>query len=138
MCLGVTVDRSHSGSSLASGQLELLLTRRTVLDDQRGVAENLNETICGCRDCNCPGMIDRGHHILTIENCILHDDRYMERWMDLNRDPVAFYVTGEYSKAIKENRGKGCLKFAIYQMLSVTVKRFKSFRKLTIKIICSE
>ena len=31
--------------------------RRTVLDDARGVAENLNETLCGCRDCGCPQYI---------------------------------------------------------------------------------
>lgn len=34
--------------------------RRAVQDDNRGVAEPLNETVCGCRDCDCPGLIARG------------------------------------------------------------------------------
>lgn len=29
-------------------------------DDNRGVAEALNETVCGCSDCDCPGLIARG------------------------------------------------------------------------------
>lgn len=29
-------------------------------DDNRGVAEALNETMCGCTDCECPGLVARG------------------------------------------------------------------------------
>jgi hypothetical protein len=31
-----------------------------VQDDNRGVAEALNETMCGCTQCNCPGLVVRG------------------------------------------------------------------------------
>ena len=33
---------------MASGEVEVLVHRRTLFDDWRGVAEALNETECGC------------------------------------------------------------------------------------------
>ncbi|KAF7819347.1 putative alpha-mannosidase [Senna tora] len=47
----VLVDRSVGGSSLADGQIELMVHRRLLLDDSRGVAEALNETDCVLDDC---------------------------------------------------------------------------------------
>lgn len=44
--LAILVDRSQGGASLVDGSLELMVQRRTVVDDQRGVNEPLNET-CG-------------------------------------------------------------------------------------------
>ena len=55
------------GTSLRSGEVELMLHRRLLHDDRRGVAEPLNETACGCRDCHCDGLIVRGTHLLTFE-----------------------------------------------------------------------
>ena len=49
-------DRAQGGGSLQSGQLEVMLHRRTLFDDQRGVAEPLNETMQGCRDCPSAGL----------------------------------------------------------------------------------
>jgi lysosomal alpha-mannosidase len=37
-------DRSQAGTSLKDGTIELLLHRRLVLDDDKGVVEPLNET----------------------------------------------------------------------------------------------
>ena len=42
--LAVLVDRSQGGSSLSDGSVELMAQRRTVADDDRGVAEPMNET----------------------------------------------------------------------------------------------
>ena len=40
-----------------------------MFDDQRGVAEPLNETMCGCRLCECEGLIVRGSHHGLITVC---------------------------------------------------------------------
>jgi len=37
-------DRAQGGTSLKSGQIELMLNRRILNDDARGVGEPLNET----------------------------------------------------------------------------------------------
>ena len=42
----VMVDRSQGGSSLVDGSIEIMVQRRTLADDSRGVDEPLNET-CG-------------------------------------------------------------------------------------------
>ena len=36
------------------------------VDDQRGVGENPDENMCGCRDCNCGGLIARGTHLVAV------------------------------------------------------------------------
>lgn len=47
----ILVDRSLGGSSIADGQIELMLHRRLLLDDSKGVAEALNETVCVINKC---------------------------------------------------------------------------------------
>lgn len=65
--LAIVVDRAQGGTSLSSGQLEVMLHRRVLHDDWRGVGEALNETACGCRGCSCDGLIARGTHLLVLE-----------------------------------------------------------------------
>jgi len=45
--LALLVDRSQGGSSLSDGSIELMVQRRTLADDRRGVDEPLNETLGG-------------------------------------------------------------------------------------------
>lgn len=45
--LAVVVDRSQGGSSLANGCVEIMIQRRTLADDGRGVNEPMNETVGG-------------------------------------------------------------------------------------------
>ena len=54
----VMTDRAQGGSSLQSGQLELMLHRRLFSDDAFGVGEALNETAFG------GGLVVRGKHSL--------------------------------------------------------------------------
>jgi alpha-mannosidase len=87
--LAVITDVSQGGASLSDGSLELMVHRRVMEDDSRGVQEPLNETMCGCNDigadpghmgahghegdggCECAGLTVRGRHWIvfdTIEN----------------------------------------------------------------------
>ncbi|EXB62836.1 Lysosomal alpha-mannosidase [Morus notabilis] len=61
----VLVDRPVGGSSIVDGQIELMLHRRLLLDDSRGVAEALNETVCIPNDCK--GLIIQGKLYYRID-----------------------------------------------------------------------
>ncbi|KAL4634653.1 hypothetical protein ACB092_04G216100 [Castanea dentata] len=63
--LSVLVDRSVGGSSLRDGQLELMLHRRLIRDDSRGVGEALNETVCISKKCR--GLTIVGKYYLRID-----------------------------------------------------------------------
>ena len=58
--VALVVERSLGGGSVNEGTMELMLQRRLIADDNRGVAEFLNETMCGCHDCHCQGLTIRG------------------------------------------------------------------------------
>jgi lysosomal alpha-mannosidase len=60
--LWVANDRSQGGSSMADGSLELMVHRRLLHDDYRGVGEPLNET-----GLDGDGLIVRGIHRLAID-----------------------------------------------------------------------
>ncbi|CAL0332951.1 unnamed protein product [Lupinus luteus] len=63
--LSVLVDRSVGGSSLVDGQIELMLHRRLIHDDARGVGEALNETVCIVD--KCEGLTIQGKLHLRID-----------------------------------------------------------------------
>jgi alpha-mannosidase len=63
--LSVLVDRSVGGSSIKDGQIELMLHRRLLHDDGRGVAEALDETVC--LNNQCEGLIIEGKYYLKID-----------------------------------------------------------------------
>ncbi|KAH9288462.1 hypothetical protein KI387_032579, partial [Taxus chinensis] len=60
------VDRSLGGSSIFDGELELMLHRRLLHDDRRGVAEALNETVCINRTSTCEGLTVQGKIYLNV------------------------------------------------------------------------
>ena len=61
----LVTDRGQGASSLRPGQLEVMLHRRLLVENQ-GVREHLNETQCGCRECDCPGLAARGAFRLAV------------------------------------------------------------------------
>ena len=67
--LAVLTERAQSAASLGCGEVEVMVHRRTLLDDWRGVGEPINETMCGCRECHCTGLVARGSHWLTLQVC---------------------------------------------------------------------
>ncbi|WVZ05250.1 hypothetical protein V8G54_018596 [Vigna mungo] len=62
----VLVDRSVGGSSLEDGQMEVMIHRRLLHDDARGVGEVLNETVCIAD--KCEGLTIQGKLYLRIDN----------------------------------------------------------------------
>ena len=78
--LWVMVDRAQGGTSLRSGQLELMLHRRLFNDDAFGVGEALNETAFGT------GLVVRGKHVLfpcddTWDTCEYQSRLHAERML---------------------------------------------------------
>ncbi|KAI6677384.1 hypothetical protein NL676_038180 [Syzygium grande] len=65
MELSVLVDRSVGGSSLVDGEIELMLHRRLLHDDVRGVGEVLNETVCVLD--KCEGLTIQGKFYFRID-----------------------------------------------------------------------
>ncbi|KAL5724488.1 alpha-mannosidase [Ranunculus cassubicifolius] len=63
--LSVMVDRSMGGSSIADGQVELMLHRRLLYDDGKGVAEPINETVCIFD--KCTGLTVKGNIYVRID-----------------------------------------------------------------------
>jgi lysosomal alpha-mannosidase len=61
----VMTDRAQGGSSLNDGQLELMVHRRTLYDDFRGVGEPLNET-----GQTGEGLIITGVHVAILDNFV--------------------------------------------------------------------
>eukprot|EP00754_Rhynchopus_humris_P026895 Rhum_TRINITY_DN15047_c5_g4::Rhum_TRINITY_DN15047_c5_g4_i1::g.136057::m.136057 len=83
--LAVITDVTQGGSSIEDGELELMVHRRLQVDDNKGVQEPLNETMCGCNDihageaqmgehghegdggCLCKGLTIRGTHLVILD-----------------------------------------------------------------------
>jgi hypothetical protein len=72
--LAVVTDRSQGGSSLQDGSIELMVHRRTLVDDHRGVNEALNETDGDMTPCPPygngtrygEGLVVRGKHRILV------------------------------------------------------------------------
>ncbi|KAH9662684.1 putative alpha-mannosidase [Citrus sinensis] len=60
----VLVDRATGGASIKDGQVEIMLHRRMLADDGRGVGEALDESVC-VQD-NCEGLTVRGNYYLSV------------------------------------------------------------------------
>ncbi|KAK8944596.1 hypothetical protein KSP39_PZI007703 [Platanthera zijinensis] len=64
--LSVLVDSACGGSSVQDGQLEIMLHRRILADDGRGVGEPLDEIVCVENDCE--GLTTRGKFHMSINH----------------------------------------------------------------------
>ncbi|KAK9286007.1 hypothetical protein L1049_025210 [Liquidambar formosana] len=60
----VLVDRATGGASIEDGEVEIMLHRRTIHDDSRGVGEPLDETVCV--EDTCEGLTVRGNYYMSI------------------------------------------------------------------------
>uniref|UniRef100_A0A5B7BPI0 Alpha-mannosidase n=1 Tax=Davidia involucrata TaxID=16924 RepID=A0A5B7BPI0_DAVIN len=60
----VLVDCATGGASIEDGEIELMLHRRMLFDDSRGVGEPLDETVC--IESTCEGLTVRGNYYMSI------------------------------------------------------------------------
>lgn len=67
--LTIVPDRSEGGTSLKSGEIQLMLHRRTDGDDNRGVEQPVAETMCGGQIyfSECAPLIVRGTHLVSLQ-----------------------------------------------------------------------
>lgn len=99
------------GASLAPGSLEVMLHRRTVHDDWRGVGEPISETECPCtgKDCgnngggsdaSCPGLTARGVHELSLAPPASAAAARRGAWARLNDPPLLAFSApgGDYTQ----------------------------------------
>ncbi|XP_047972104.1 alpha-mannosidase [Salvia hispanica] len=64
--LSVLVDRATGGSSISDGEIELMLHRRILKDDSRGVGEPLDEIVC-INNNTCEGLTVRGNYYVSVD-----------------------------------------------------------------------
>ena len=96
--LAVLTDRTQGGSSIQDGSLELMVHRRTVADDSRGVGEALSESMCGCRaglpTCLCGGLVVRGKHFVVLDGAAAVRETRRTLSERLNNKPVLAFGRG--------------------------------------------
>lgn len=97
--LSLLTDRAQGGTSLNSGDLEIMVHRRLLKDDLRGVEEPLNETMCGCTHCNCPGLVARGVVWLSLSEQPVTDTPRRIAQQLLSDPPIlAFAAAGDINQ----------------------------------------
>ncbi|XP_038973707.1 alpha-mannosidase-like isoform X1 [Phoenix dactylifera] len=62
--LSILVDHAVGGSSIKDGEIEIMLHRRMLSDDSRGVGEPLDEQVCV--DNACEGLTSRGNYYMSV------------------------------------------------------------------------
>ncbi|XP_034756672.1 lysosomal alpha-mannosidase [Etheostoma cragini] len=89
--LTVVTDRSQGGASLQNGSLEIMLHRRLLYDDVRGVAEPLNETSGVFPE----GLVVRGHLRLSLERPASAADAHRPLAQQVVLQPLLTFTDGE-------------------------------------------
>ncbi|XP_023343097.1 lysosomal alpha-mannosidase, partial [Eurytemora carolleeae] len=104
--LWILPDRSEGGSSLSSGEIELMIHRRLLHDDAFGVGEALNETAFG------EGLVVRGKHSIVLcgTNC---DDESARKAEEIFAAPVILFgeACGPNSRPVSPDVSKLHAKF---------------------------
>uniref|UniRef100_A0A8C5FYJ7 Alpha-mannosidase n=1 Tax=Gouania willdenowi TaxID=441366 RepID=A0A8C5FYJ7_GOUWI len=89
--LTVVTDRSQGGGSLRNGSLEIMLHRRLLYDDTRGVAEPLNET----SDIFPEGLVVRGRFLLTLDRPSSAADTHRPLAEEVVLQPLLTFTDGD-------------------------------------------
>uniref|UniRef100_A0A4W5MNW7 Alpha-mannosidase n=1 Tax=Hucho hucho TaxID=62062 RepID=A0A4W5MNW7_9TELE len=89
--LTVVTDRSQGGGSIQDGSLEIMLHRRLLYDDVRGVGEPLNET----SDIYPEGLVVRGRLLLSLSPPATAADTHRPLAQEVVLQPLITFTDGE-------------------------------------------
>uniref|UniRef100_A0A672YR33 Alpha-mannosidase n=1 Tax=Sphaeramia orbicularis TaxID=375764 RepID=A0A672YR33_9TELE len=89
--LTVVTDRSQGGSSIHNGSLEIMLHRRLLYDDVRGVAEPLNETSAIFPE----GLVVRGRLLLSLDRPASAADKHRPLAQEMVLQPLLTFTDGD-------------------------------------------
>ncbi|RNA24434.1 Lysosomal alpha-mannosidase [Brachionus plicatilis] len=98
--LTLVTDRSHGGSSIRDGSIEVMLHRRTLYDDALGVAEPLNE-----KGKDGKGLIIKGNVKLIFDSVENSAALHRELSHRVNNRPLTIFTTLDSNKNIKKLAG---------------------------------
>ncbi|CAJ1052920.1 lysosomal alpha-mannosidase [Xyrichtys novacula] len=89
--LTVVTDRSQGAGSIRNGSLEIMLHRRLLYDDVRGVGEPLNET----SDIFPEGLVVRGRLMLLLDRPLTAADSHRPLAQEMVLQPLLTFTNGE-------------------------------------------
>ncbi|XP_074544747.1 lysosomal alpha-mannosidase [Halichoeres trimaculatus] len=89
--LTVVTDRSQGGGSIQNGSLEIMLHRRLLYDDVRGVGEPLNET----SDIFPEGLVVRGRLLLSLDPPPSASDAHRPLAQEMVLQPLLTFTDGD-------------------------------------------
>ncbi|XP_054150682.1 lysosomal alpha-mannosidase [Melozone crissalis] len=87
--LTVLTDRSQGGSSLQDGSLELMVHRRLLHDDSRGLEEALDEPGADGR-----GLVVRGRHLVLLDTVGASPEQHRPRAQEMVTPPTVVLAPG--------------------------------------------
>ncbi|OEL33702.1 Alpha-mannosidase [Dichanthelium oligosanthes] len=112
--LSVLVDRAVGASSIQDGQLEIMLHRRILKDDSRGVGEPLDEIVCVGK--NCEGLTTRGTYYINVQK-LGHGAHWRRTYGQQVYSPFLLAFTHEEEKSWKSyNIAKASMMDANYSL----------------------
>ncbi|XP_072240719.1 lysosomal alpha-mannosidase [Leuresthes tenuis] len=89
--LTVVTDRSQGGGSIQNGSLEIMLHRRLLYDDVRGVGEPLNESSCIYPE----GLVVRGRLLLSLDRPASAADTHRPLAQEVVLQPLLSFTDGD-------------------------------------------
>ncbi|EAS02485.2 glycoside hydrolase family 38 amine-terminal domain protein (macronuclear) [Tetrahymena thermophila SB210] len=117
--ISVVNDRSQGGTSLKEGQLELMIHRRTLQDDNRGVGESLNEIDI---ESGQNGLSQKIRHYIVFESQNGQLSRRVQN--ELDASPLIFFAESD----------KGLFNFKVDKNLNKIIKNSNIYLRVYLKI----